>query len=222
MCFVFSREIWSWFWAAVKIDRAILSYLVSYDYTVRSDDVKVLKSRWNFVKTKTTTPCDNICTLLITFITFTSFISSKFQTLLSHTNSHITLGLPVANVEILFIKRHWKGKSQSLPICRHVSFAIKTKSVCVNNPQCCNTLLYWLYKWTDLSRRETQIQRPPLFQTTEMKHVLCITCFFLACRASRRCVLLKEDNDTAEFLERWFFIQLTKGEILDYNVHLVF
>ena len=48
---------------------------------VRSDDVKVLKSRWNFVKTKTTTPGNNIYTLLITFIAFTSFISSKFQTL---------------------------------------------------------------------------------------------------------------------------------------------
>ena len=79
--FVFSLEIWSWFWAALKIDRAILSYLISHYYTVRSDDVKVLKSRWNFVKTKTTTPGNNIYTLLITFITFTSFISSKFQTL---------------------------------------------------------------------------------------------------------------------------------------------
>ena len=52
-----------------------------YYYTVKSDDVKVLKSRWNFVKTKTTTPGNNIYTLLITFIAFTSFISSKFQTL---------------------------------------------------------------------------------------------------------------------------------------------
>ena len=57
-----------------------LSYLVSYYYTVRSDDVKVLKSRWNFVKAKTTTPGNNIYTLMITFIAFTSFISSKFQT----------------------------------------------------------------------------------------------------------------------------------------------
>ena len=40
-----------------------------------------LKSRWNFVKTKTTTPGNNIYTLLITFVAFTSFISSKFQTL---------------------------------------------------------------------------------------------------------------------------------------------
>ena len=55
---------------------------VSCYYTVRSDDVKVLKSRWNFVKTlKTTTPGNNIYTLFITFIVFTSFISSKFQTL---------------------------------------------------------------------------------------------------------------------------------------------
>ena len=67
--------------AALKIDRAILSYLVSYYYPVRSDGVKVLKSCWNFVKTKTTTPGNNIYTLLITFIAFTSFISPKFQTL---------------------------------------------------------------------------------------------------------------------------------------------
>ena len=53
---------------------------VSYYYTVRSDDVKVLKSRWNFV-TKTTTPGNNIYTLLRTFIAFSSFISSKFQTI---------------------------------------------------------------------------------------------------------------------------------------------
>ena len=53
----------------------------SYYYTVRSDDVKALKPRWNFIKTKTTTPGNNIYTLLITFIDFTSFISSKFQTL---------------------------------------------------------------------------------------------------------------------------------------------
>ena len=45
--------------------------------TVRWDDVKVLKSHWNFVKTKTMTPGNNIYTLLVTFITFTSFISSK-------------------------------------------------------------------------------------------------------------------------------------------------
>ena len=54
---------------------------VSYYYTVRLDDVKVFKSRWNFVQTKTTTPGNNIYTLLITFIAFTLFISSKFQTL---------------------------------------------------------------------------------------------------------------------------------------------
>ena len=52
-----------------------------YYYTVRSDAVKVLKSRWNFVKAKTTTLGNNIYTLLRTFIAFTSFISSKFQTL---------------------------------------------------------------------------------------------------------------------------------------------
>ena len=47
----------------------------------RSDDVKVLKSCWNFVKAKTMTPGNNIYTLLRTFIAFTSFISPRFQTL---------------------------------------------------------------------------------------------------------------------------------------------
>ena len=65
-------------------------------YTVRSDDVKVLKSSWNFTKTQTTTPGNNIYTLLTTLTAFTSFISSKFQTLFfPYTNSHITLGAPV-------------------------------------------------------------------------------------------------------------------------------
>ena len=62
-------------------DTRKLQFEYSFYYTVRLDDVKVLKSRWNFVKTKTTTPGNNIYTLLITFIAFTSFISSKFQTL---------------------------------------------------------------------------------------------------------------------------------------------
>ena len=66
----------------------------NYYCTVRSDDVKVLKFRWNFVKTKATTPGNNIYTLLITFIAFTSFFSSKFKLYFSHTNSHITLGPP--------------------------------------------------------------------------------------------------------------------------------
>ena len=54
-------------------------------------DVKVLKSSWNFVKTKITTPGNNIYTLLITFIAFSSFISSKFHlfyvSFMSNTNS---------------------------------------------------------------------------------------------------------------------------------------
>ena len=66
-------------------------YVIQPDSVIiRLEDVKVLKSRWNFVKTETTTPGNNIYTLLINFIAFTSFISSKFQTLFSHTNSHIT------------------------------------------------------------------------------------------------------------------------------------
>ena len=43
--------------------------------------MKTNENKWNFVKTKTTTPGNNIYTLLITFIAFTSFISSKFETL---------------------------------------------------------------------------------------------------------------------------------------------
>ena len=56
--------------------------------TVRSDDLKVLKSRWNFRKTKTTTPANNIYTLLTTLIAFLNLYFSD-------TNSHITLGAPV-------------------------------------------------------------------------------------------------------------------------------
>ena len=66
--------------------------------------VKVLKLCLNFVKTRTTTPVNNIDTLLITFTAFSSFISLKFyfpyQLFISHTNSHNTLGLPV--VALLF------------------------------------------------------------------------------------------------------------------------
>ena len=64
-----------------------LSFIITMDnllsmfYTVRSNDIKVLQSRWNFVKTKTTTPGNNTYSLLITFIAFTSFISCTFQTL---------------------------------------------------------------------------------------------------------------------------------------------
>ena len=47
-------------------------------YTDRSNDGKVLKSRWNFVKTKSTTPSNNIYTLIITC---RLFFSSKFSTL---------------------------------------------------------------------------------------------------------------------------------------------
>ena len=50
----------------------------SYYNTVRSDDVKVLKSRWNFAKTKTTTPGNNILHFTDNFIAFSSFFSSKF------------------------------------------------------------------------------------------------------------------------------------------------
>ena len=70
----------------------LLPGVVVFVFTKFQLDVKVLKS---LVKTKTTTPGNNIYTLLITFIAFTSFNSSKFQTLFSHTNSHITLGPPV-------------------------------------------------------------------------------------------------------------------------------
>ena len=39
----------------------------SFYYTVRSNDIKVLKSRWNFVKTMTTTPGNNIYTVICGF-----------------------------------------------------------------------------------------------------------------------------------------------------------
>ena len=65
--------------------------------------IKVLKSRWNFVKAKTTTPGNNIYTLLRTFIAFTSFTSLH---LFSHTNSHITLGPPVVQYSRMVTNWH--------------------------------------------------------------------------------------------------------------------
>ena len=81
---LFPRSLYAWRpgkFSFLQTGNPILNPRDSYYYTVRSDDVKVLKSRWNFVKAKTTTPGNNIYTLLRTFIAFTSFISSKFQTL---------------------------------------------------------------------------------------------------------------------------------------------
>ena len=55
-----------------------LSTFTSSDLTVCKSTQIALKLG---IKTKATTPGNNICTLLITFIAFTSFISSKFETL---------------------------------------------------------------------------------------------------------------------------------------------
>ena len=78
---------------------------LSYNcYTVRTGDVKVLKSRWNFVKTKTTTPGNNIYTLLITFIAFSSFISSKFH---FPYKLLLRLGLLCFDVQILAFLTSW-------------------------------------------------------------------------------------------------------------------
>ena len=79
------------------IIRDMVGQTRSYYYTVRSNDVKVLKSRWNFVKINTTTRGNYIYTLLITFIAFHLFDLS-FKLFISHTNSHNTLGPPVVFV----------------------------------------------------------------------------------------------------------------------------
>ena len=76
--------------------RLYFYYIIQPDSVIiRLDDVKVLKSLWNFVKTETTTPGNNIYTLLINFIAFTSFISSKFQTLFfPYKLSYYAIGSP--------------------------------------------------------------------------------------------------------------------------------
>lgn len=48
------------FEAGLKADRAILSYIFFQYYAVRSDDVILLKSRWNLVDRKTTTAGNNV------------------------------------------------------------------------------------------------------------------------------------------------------------------
>ena len=141
--FVFPREIWSWFWAALKIDQAILSYLVSYYYTVRSGDVKVLKSCWNFVKTKTTTPGKNICTLLITFIAFTSFISPKFQTLFFPYKLSYTLGLPVVTTDT----KCKQTRTTGLVSCLGFGWFLFNGFVWRNNRPCSAFLWHEFYKW---------------------------------------------------------------------------
>ena len=76
--------------------RLYFYYIIQPDSVIiRLDDVKVLKSLWNFVKTETTTPGNNIYTVLINFIAFTSFISSKFQTLFfPYKLSYYAIGSP--------------------------------------------------------------------------------------------------------------------------------
>ena len=58
-CVHFRVKFGAVFEAGLKADRAILSYIFFQYYGVRSDDVILLKSRWNFVDTKTTTAGNN-------------------------------------------------------------------------------------------------------------------------------------------------------------------
>ena len=65
----------------------------NYYYTVRSDDVKVLKLRRNFVKTKATTPTgNNIYTLLITLSLLLYLFHLSFKLYFSHTTLILRLG----------------------------------------------------------------------------------------------------------------------------------
>ena len=69
--------------------------------TVRSDDVKVLKSRWNLVKTKTTTPGNNTTLYWELLSLLLHLFHLSFKLYFSHTNSHITLG-PTVNIHSKF------------------------------------------------------------------------------------------------------------------------
>ena len=86
-----SSVIWEFVWVKKSLKLRWNKWTKSH--CVRSIDVKVLKSRWNFVKTKTTTPGNNIYTLLITFIAFSSFISCRFH--LPYENSYCAWDKPV-------------------------------------------------------------------------------------------------------------------------------
>ena len=60
-CVHFRVKFGAVFEASLKADRAILSYIFfQYLYAVRSDDVILLKSRWNLVDRKTTTAGNNV------------------------------------------------------------------------------------------------------------------------------------------------------------------
>ena len=94
--------------AALKADRTILSYLVSYYYTVRSDDIKVLKSRWNFLNTKTKTTGNNISTMLITWLSVHLF---KFYFLYK-------LLFPIQTLIVRLGHRWLKGLGVAIHSCR--------------------------------------------------------------------------------------------------------
>ena len=59
-CVHFRVKFGAVFEAGLKADRAILSYIFFQYYAVRSDDVILLKSRWNVADIKTTTAGNNV------------------------------------------------------------------------------------------------------------------------------------------------------------------
>ena len=81
----------------------------SYYYTVRSNDVRVLKSRWNFVKTKTMTPGSNIYTLVITFTALFRLFHLSF---ISHTNSLFPIQTLILRLGHLWFDRQRSSSNQ--------------------------------------------------------------------------------------------------------------
>lgn len=59
-CVHFRVKFGAVFEAGLKADRAILAYIFFQYYAVRSDDVILVKSPWNFVDRKTTTAGNNV------------------------------------------------------------------------------------------------------------------------------------------------------------------
>ena len=124
----------------------------SFYYTVRSNDVKVLKSRWNFVKTKTTTPGNNIYTVICGFCSH----SAKPAWWYGKLCRSVVQGTHEVGTEYFFFVRvdfFNSHSEQCSNTCTHVCMAVLIR--CVT----CKRLFYFLGQRKVLS---CEIYLPPL------------------------------------------------------------
>ena len=92
------------------IYRGVFKWIIlGWIFSWRSNDVKVLKSRWNFVKTKTTTPGNNIYTLVITFTALFRLFHLSF---ISHTNSLFPIQTLILRLGHMWFDRQRSSSNQ--------------------------------------------------------------------------------------------------------------